>query len=80
MKTILLSLLLLSLSQAQSQHYYKDIIVTKESTELIRLYKKNNVKRVQLASYDADNTKNEGFLVEQVFTPASFTTITRSGD
>jgi hypothetical protein len=80
MKTFLLSLCILSLSTARSQHFYKDIIGTKETTELVRLYKKNNVRSVQLASYDADNTRNEGFFVEQVFTPASLKTITRSGD
>ncbi len=80
MKTFLLSSLLLTLSTAQSQHFYKDIIGTKETTELVRLYKKNGVRSVQLASYDADNTKNEGFLVEQVFTPSFLKTITRSGD
>ncbi|HEY0058147.1 MAG TPA: hypothetical protein VGB56_03370 [Flavisolibacter sp.] len=80
MKTILLSLSIFCLSPAQSQHFYKDIIGTKETTELIRLYKNNKVRSVQLNSYDADNTKNEGFLVEQVFNPASLKTITRSGD
>ncbi|HVG13237.1 MAG TPA: hypothetical protein VM843_09545, partial [Flavisolibacter sp.] len=80
MKTIFLSLLIFALSPAHSQHFYKDIIGTKETTELIRLYKNNKVRSVQLNSYDADNTKNEGFFVEQVFTPASLKTITRSGD
>ncbi len=80
MKTILILLFLSSFFCASGQYYYKDIIGTKESFELVRNYKNNNVQRVQLNSFDADNTKNETFFVEQIFTPRLLKTITRTGD
>lgn len=66
---------------SNAQYYYKDIIGTKETAELIKNYRNNKVNRVVLNSYDADDTKSEDFFVEQVFTPASqtLTTTTRSG-
>jgi hypothetical protein len=66
---------------ASAQYYYKDIIGTKETSEIIRNYQKNKVSRVILNSYDGDNTKNDDFYVEQVFAPSAslLKTITRSG-
>ena len=80
MKALLFFLLFISAITVQAQYYYKDITGTKETSDIIRIYKNNKVNRVVLNSYDADNTKNDAFYVEQVFTSASLKTITRSGD
>jgi hypothetical protein len=65
---------------SSAQYYYKDIIGTKESSELIKNYQANKVNRVLLTSYDANDTKSEDFYVEQEYSPTSQTlkTITRS--
>jgi YD repeat-containing protein len=52
---------------SSAQYYYKDIIGTKESSELIKSYMKNKVGRVMLTSYDADNTKSDNLFVQQEF-------------
>src|SRR5688500_11523421 len=77
---ILASATLFSLS-ASAQYYYKDIIGTRETEEMIRLYTINNVRRVLLTSYDAEKTKSDDFHVNQLHVPASRTlkTTTRSG-
>src|SRR5687767_13668966 len=69
MKTLLLPFLLLLCSVSNGQYYYKDIIGTKGSSELIRTYKNNNVTRVIVNSYDATDTKNDNFFVEQQYEP-----------
>lgn len=51
----------------RAQYYYKDIIGTKESSELIKTYQKTGVTQVAVASYDADGTRNEDFAVTQTF-------------
>ncbi len=63
------------------QYYYRDIIGTKESMEMVKNYRQNKVSRVILTSYDADNMKNDEFYVEQKFNAVSQTlrTTTRSG-
>lgn len=81
MKSFLsLSFLFLAIT-SQAQYYYKDIIGTKESAELIKAYRNNKVSRVVLNSYDADDTKSDDFFVEQFFSNANqtLTTTTRSG-
>lgn len=80
MKNLLLPLLVLSCLFAQAQYYYKDIIGAKESADMMRAYRNNKVTRVSLISYDAEDTKNDDFFVEQVYTPASLMlkTVTRS--
>ncbi len=78
--TFFFSFILLALG-TDAQYYYKDIIGTRETTELIKAYRINKVSRVLLNSYDADNTKNDDFYVEQVFSSPDqmLKTITRSG-
>ena len=63
-----------------AQYYYKDIIGTNESSEIIRNYMKNKISRVLLNSFDADNQKDNDFYVEQQFSEASgsLKTVTRS--
>lgn len=65
---------------ASAQYYYKDIIGTKESSDLISAYRKNNVQSVSLKSYTIDNTPIENLSVQQAFSPATQTlrTITKS--
>lgn len=87
MKNILLQLHLfltpifvfISLSSS-AQYYYKDIIGTRETAELINTYRNNKVGRVLLTSYDESNTRISDFFVEQEFSIAQQTlkTTTRS--
>jgi hypothetical protein len=65
---------------APAQYYYKDIVGTRESSDLIKRYIKNKVTRVVLTSYNAGNTRDEDFYVEQQFIPATraLTTTSRS--
>src|SRR5215211_4043799 len=63
---------LLSLS-ASAQYYYKDIVGTKESSDLIDSYRKNSVQSVSLKSYTIDNTPIETLSVQQEFSPAGQT-------
>jgi YD repeat-containing protein len=80
MRAFLLAATLITTLTSSAQYFYKDIIGTKESSDLIKSYQANKVSRVTLTSYDADNTKTEDFFVEQLFSPATQTlrTITRS--
>jgi hypothetical protein len=69
MKTLLLPFFLFLCLASNAQYYYKDIIGTRESAELIKAYKNNNVKRVVVNSYDANNTRSDDFYVEQTYLP-----------
>lgn len=66
---------------AYSQFYYKDMVGTKESSDLIAVYRKANVQTVIAKSYTVDNTPLENLSVQQAFSPAAQTlrTITRTG-
>ena len=81
MKSSLIILILCFAIAANAQYYYKDIIGTKETTDLIKNYRNNKVSRVVLNSYDAENTKVDDFYVEQVFSTSDqmLRTISRSG-
>lgn len=81
MKALFLSAALFLGTTAFSQYYYKDIIGTRETADIMKAYQSNKVSRVLLNSFDEDGTKTENFYVEQVFSPATQTlrTITRSG-
>lgn len=78
--SFILFLVLFSLG-VHAQYYYKDIIGAQETANLIKNYRNHKVSRVVLNSYDAENTKNDEFYVEQVFSAADqmLRTITRSG-
>jgi hypothetical protein len=80
MKALLLAAVLTLSTSAFSQYYYKDIIGTRETVEIIKAYQSNKVSRVLLTSFDEDGTKTENFYVEQEFAPAAQTlkTTTRS--
>lgn len=81
MKALFLAAVLAFSSTAFSQYYYKDIIGTRETADIIKAYQTNKVTRVVLNSFDEDGTKTENFYVEQAFSPATqtLTTTTRSG-
>ena len=82
MKSFFLFFSLLTVCVVDAQYYYKDIIGTKETSDLIKSYRTNKVSKVLLNSYDAENTKNDDFYVEQVFSATNqyLKTITRFGD
>ena len=67
---------------SQAQYYYKDIVGTKESSELIKTYMKNKVSAVVLTSYDADDVKSDNLFVQQRFFPDTkvLKTITGTGE
>jgi hypothetical protein len=81
MKFAFLLSLVFSSFYATAQYYYKDIIGTRETFELIKNYKANKVTKVTLTSFDAANTRSDDFYVEQTFSPAAKTlrTLTRLG-
>jgi hypothetical protein len=81
MKSLFSAAALLMTLSSTAQYYYKDIVGTKESSELIKTYMKNKVSRVMLTSYDADNTKSDNLFVQQEFSPAKrvLKTITATG-
>jgi YD repeat-containing protein len=81
MKTLLFVAGVLFCMSAQAQYYYKDVVGTAETAAMLRSYKQGNVSRVVLASFDADNTRNEDLVAEQQFDAGSGTlkTTTRSG-
>jgi YD repeat-containing protein len=78
MKAILSGAILLISLSSSAQYYYKDIIGTRESSDIVKNYMKNRVSRVILTSYDVDDVKSDDFFVEQEFSNGVLKTITRS--
>jgi hypothetical protein len=81
MKSFFFAIVFFISLSSQAQYYYKDIIGTKESSELIKTYLRNKVSAVILSSYDADNVKSDNFFVQQNFSPNTkiLKTITGTG-
>ena len=81
MKSILAATIFLFSVPSFAQHYYKDIVGTRETSEMMKAYQAAKVTRVILTTYDQNDTRSDDFYVEQIFSPASRTlkTITRSG-
>src|SRR4051794_21558755 len=81
MRALLLAVILLPALSSQAQYYYKDILGTRESSDLIKSYMKNKVNQVVVNSFDGSDQKDDQFYVEQQFSPASLSlkTTTRSG-
>jgi YD repeat-containing protein len=81
MKSSFLAAVLLIAFSSSAQYYYKDIVGTKETSDLIKTYMRNKVTAVVLASYDADNVKSDNLFVQQHFSPATriLKTITGTG-
>ena len=80
MRVFLLALVSFCFIHADAQYYYKDILGTRESADLVKTYQVNKVSRVVLTSFDGNNQKSADFYVEQVFTPSTqvLKTTTRS--
>lgn len=70
MKFTLLLLSVLSTLAGSAQFYYKDIIGTRETGDVIRAYGKAKVKQVSLLSYGPDRRRVVGMNVEQHFDPS----------
>ncbi len=70
MKTFFLCPIIFLSFTASSQYYYKDIIGTKESAELIASYRNNKVRTVALNSFTVNNTPIDNFSIQQEFLPA----------
>lgn len=58
-------LLVLLIQLCSAQYYYKDLIVTAQTADAWQLYRKNKVKSVTLASFEADGQPSEGFQGQQ---------------
>lgn len=80
-KHFLLFLLILS-GSVQAQYYYKDIIGTQETNDLIKKLSGGKIRSVVLTSYEADGNLTEGFLVQQTVlgNPTQLRTVTKTGD
>jgi hypothetical protein len=70
MKKIFVAAVLFFSFTASAQYYYKDIIGTKESADLITAYRNNKVRTVTLNSYTINNTPIDQFSIQQEFIPA----------
>lgn len=81
MKSFFLAAVLLVSLSLQAQYYYKDIVGTKETSDLIKAYMKNKVSTVVLTSYDADNVKSDNLFVQQQFSSTTriLKTVTGTG-
>jgi hypothetical protein len=62
-----------------SQHYYKDIVGTRETAQMMKAYQQNKVRGVQIYSFDEKGGKIEDFSVRQLFDGKMLRTITQSG-
>lgn len=78
MKLLTLFIFLWIATTSNCQYYYKDIIGSEQTTNLLKTYRNNKVNRVMVTSYDGENTKMDDFYVEQQFSPEALKTITRS--
>ncbi|HEY0039757.1 MAG TPA: RHS repeat domain-containing protein [Flavisolibacter sp.] len=67
MKALFVAVAIFVSVQSGAQYYYKDIIGTKESAELITSYRNNNVRTVALNSYTVNNTPIDNFLIRQEY-------------
>jgi YD repeat-containing protein len=66
MKLLMGLLLLILFDQAgEAQFYYKDIVVTRQTTDRWKLYKANKVRSVRLSSFESDGQPSEGFEGDQ---------------
>ncbi|MGC4039087.1 MAG: hypothetical protein QM764_24220 [Chitinophagaceae bacterium] len=78
MKNALVPFLLTISIIARSQYYYKDIIGTGETNNLLKSYIGNNVLSVSLKSFEADGTVSDNFQVGQFVDKANKTMRTSS--
>lgn len=80
MKALFFAAAIFLFLQGPAQYYYKDIVGTRESNELLSLYRTKAVQGVTLKSYTINNTPVDNLSVEQFFSPSARTllTITKS--
>ena len=80
MKILLAATALFFSLTGAAQYYYKDIVGTRESAELITSYRSNKVHTVTLNSYTVNNAPLNQFSIRQEFLPAqqALRTITKS--
>jgi len=52
-------------SSTYSQYYFNDIVSTQISNEQYKLLRINKIKKIKAASFEADNSLTEGFLLEE---------------
>lgn len=76
---LLVILALCGQNELRAQYYYKDIVGSHESNELVRNYLNNKVKKVVLVSYDADGTRNNDLVVNQEFFAKAQKMLTTTG-
>ncbi len=82
MKLVSFLLLFTCLSSlAGAQYYYKDIVGSRETADMLKIYMQHKVQKVVLVSYDADGMRTENFnVMQQVSYPEKkMTTITSTG-
>lgn len=66
MKLFTVSLLLVVFTQVcKAQYYYKDLVVTRQTTGQWQQYKDNRVKSVKLESFESNDQPSEGFVCDQ---------------
>ncbi len=68
-KTLVLSLLCsVAAFQLSAQYYYKDILSNKQLLADMAAYKQNNVKTINIKSFEGDGSESEGFFCQKKFT------------
>jgi len=80
MKTLLVVAAVFLYLSSQAQYYYKDVIGTRESAELITAYRNNKVRTVTLNTYTINNTPLNNLNIQQEFIPSlqALRTVTKS--
>jgi hypothetical protein len=78
----ILFIILLNVLQAESQYYYKDIVLSRQNQENWKAFRDQKVKEVSIQSIDANNELTPGFDCTQVISPdfSSIVTFTKSAN
>jgi len=73
---------ILAVLPAESQYYYKDIVLSRQNQENWKSFRNQKVKEVSIQSIDANNEPTPGFTCTQVVSPdfSSITTFTKSAN
>ena len=80
MKRLLFFFSVLLSFSLNAQYYYKDVIGTHETNNMMKIYRANKVLGVTITGYDPDGTRSEDFFGEQVLIGNNkLKTVTRSG-
>ena len=68
LRSIITVIPVLLIGTAQAQFYYKDLVVTKQSSQQMKQFKAEKVKAVKLLSFESSGNLTEDFVGEQVVT------------